>query len=109
MNNDNELVLILQEEQERNHVASSVECYMKQHGVSEEQTRDFFLKQVEDSWKIINQESLRPTDVPRPLLIPPINLARVCDVLYKRGDDYNHAGKEMIHYINSLLVDPISM
>nr|AUJ87600.1 E-B-farnesene synthase [Chrysanthemum indicum var. edule] len=97
------------EEQERNHVASSVECYMKQYGVSEEQTRDLFLKQVEDCWKIINQESLRPTDVPRPLLIPPINLARVCDVLYKRGDDYGHAGKEMIHYINSLLVDPISM
>ncbi|GJT24162.1 (E)-beta-farnesene synthase-like protein [Tanacetum coccineum] len=97
------------EEQERNHVASSVECYMKQYGVSEEQTRDLFLKQVEDSWKVINQESLRPTDVPRPLLIPPINLARVCDVLYKRGDDYNHAGKEMIHYINSLLVDPLSM
>lgn len=97
------------EEQERNHVASSVECYMKHYGISEEQTCDLFLKQVEDSWKIINQESLRPTDVPRPLLIPPINLARVCDVLYKRGDDYNHAGKEMIHYINSLLVDPISM
>ncbi|PWA97886.1 terpenoid cyclases/protein prenyltransferase alpha-alpha toroid [Artemisia annua] len=97
------------EEQERNHVASSVECYMKQYGVSEEQTHDLFLKQVEDSWKIINQESLRPTDVLRPLLIPPINLARVCDVLYKRGDDYNHVGKEMIHYINSLLVDPISM
>nr|GEU77523.1 (E)-beta-farnesene synthase-like [Tanacetum cinerariifolium] len=72
------------EEQERNHVASSVECYMKQYGVSEEQTRELFMKQVEDSWKVINQESLRPTDVPRPLLIPPINLARVCDVLYKR-------------------------
>ncbi|KAI3501630.1 hypothetical protein L1887_29545 [Cichorium endivia] len=97
------------EEQERKHVASSVECYMKQYGVTEEHTHELFLKQVEDEWKVINQESLRPTNVPRPLLMPPINLARVCDVLYRRGDDYNHAGKEMINYIKSLLVNPISI
>ncbi|CAI9284507.1 unnamed protein product [Lactuca saligna] len=98
-----------EEEQERNHVASSIECYMKQYGVSEEQTREIFSIQVEDSWKVINQESLRPTDIPRPLLMPPINLARVCDVLYKRGDDYNHAGKEMIHIIESLLANSMSV
>lgn len=82
---------------------------MKQYGVSEEQTREIFSIQVEDSWKVINQESLRPTDIPRPLLMPPINLARVCDVLYKHGDDYNHAGKEMIHIIESLLANSMSV
>nr|XP_043607603.1 (E)-beta-farnesene synthase-like [Erigeron canadensis] len=98
------------EEQERNHVASSIECYMKQYDVSEEQACEVLTKQVEDNWKVINQESLRPLDVPRPLLMSPINLARVCDVLYKHGDDdYNHAGKDMIKYINSLLVHPMSL
>ncbi|XP_076958400.1 (E)-beta-farnesene synthase-like [Bidens hawaiensis] len=97
------------EEQERNHVASSVECYMKQYGISEEETHELFSKLVEDSWKVINQESLRPTVVPGPLLMPPINLARVCDVLYTRGDDYNHAGKEMVNHIKSLLVNPLSV
>ncbi|KAK9052913.1 hypothetical protein SSX86_029543 [Deinandra increscens subsp. villosa] len=97
------------EEQERNHVASSVECYMKQYEVSEDHTREVFSKLVQDSWKVINRESLNPTVVPRALLMPPINLARVCDVLYARGDDYNHAGKEMIHYIISLLVNPITV
>ncbi|KAI3736089.1 hypothetical protein L6452_15622 [Arctium lappa] len=94
-------------EQERNHVASSIECYMKQYGVSEEETREVFSKQVEDGWKVINRESLRPTGVSRPLLMPPINLARVCDVLYKIGDNYNHVGKEMINRIKSLLVNPM--
>ncbi|CAH1429023.1 unnamed protein product [Lactuca virosa] len=97
------------EEQERNHVASSIECYMKQYGVSEEQTREKFSIQVEDLWKVINQESLRPTAIARPLLIPPINLARVCDVLYKRRDNYNHVGKEIIHIIESLLEMPMSV
>nr|KAJ0206849.1 hypothetical protein LSAT_V11C500243450 [Lactuca sativa] len=98
-----------EEEQERNHVASSIECYMKQYGVSKEQTREIFSIQVEDSWKVVNQESLRPTDIPRPLLMPPLNLARVCDVLYKHGDDYNHAGKEMIYIIESLLENSMSL
>lgn len=82
---------------------------MKQYGVTEEHTRELFSKQVEDAWKMVNEESLSPTDVPRRLLMPPINLARVCDVLYTRGDDYNHAGKEMINCIKSLLVKPMSV
>ncbi|KAJ9549493.1 hypothetical protein OSB04_022036 [Centaurea solstitialis] len=95
------------EEQAREHIASSVECYMKQYGVSDEETREILAKQAEDGWKVINKESLRPTCVPMALLMPPINLARVCDVLYKGGDGYSHAGKEVIHYIKSLLVNPI--
>ncbi|XP_076921352.1 (E)-beta-farnesene synthase-like [Bidens hawaiensis] len=97
------------EEQERNHVASSVECYVKQYGVSEERAHELFSKIVEDNWKVINQESLRPTDVPRLLLMPVINLTRVCDILYSHGDNYTHAGKEMIDYIEALLVSPISV
>ncbi|KAI3812653.1 hypothetical protein L1987_17365 [Smallanthus sonchifolius] len=38
-------------EQERNHVASSVECYMKQYGISEEQTLELFSKLVKQSGK----------------------------------------------------------
>ncbi|KAM0059722.1 putative beta-farnesene synthase [Helianthus debilis subsp. tardiflorus] len=97
------------DEQERNHVASSVKCYMKQYEVSEEHTRELFSKLIEDNWKVINKESLRPTDIPGPLLMPPINFARVCGILYTGGDNYTHAGKEMIGYIESLLVTPISV
>ncbi|KAJ9549665.1 hypothetical protein OSB04_022208 [Centaurea solstitialis] len=94
-------------EKEREHIPSSVECYMKEYGVSEEETCEILSKQVEDGWKVINKESLRPTCVPRPLLMPPINLARICDVVYKRGDAYTYVEKEMTHYINSLLVNPM--
>ncbi|XP_071693707.1 (E)-beta-farnesene synthase-like [Rutidosis leptorrhynchoides] len=96
------------EEQERGHVASSIECYQKETGASEEEANIFLSKQVEDAWKIINRESLRPTDVPFPLLMPAINLARVCDALYFEGNDgYNHAGKEMKTHIESLFINPI--
>nr|AIW00681.1 a-bisabolol synthase [Matricaria chamomilla var. recutita] len=95
------------EEQERGHIASSIECYRKETGASEEEACMDFLKQVEDGWKVINQESLMPSDVPFPLLIPAINLARVSDTLYKDNDGYNHADKEVIGYIKSLFVHPM--
>ncbi|KAL8265612.1 hypothetical protein R6Q59_002956, partial [Mikania micrantha] len=97
------------DEQERKHVASSVDCYMKQYGVSKEQAREILSKLVEDNWKLINRESLRPTNVPGPLLMSPINFSRVADFLYARGDNYTQATKEIIDCINSLLVNPMSV
>ncbi|KAJ9549666.1 hypothetical protein OSB04_022209 [Centaurea solstitialis] len=94
-------------DQERVHIPSSIECYMKEYGVSDEEACEILSKQVEDGWKVINKESLRPTCVPMPLLMPPINLARICDAIYKRGDAYTFVGEEMIQYINSLLVNPM--
>nr|WCC60122.1 terpene synthase [Pityopsis ruthii] len=95
------------EEQERNHIASSIECYQKEFGASEEEACQFFSNQVEEAWKVINKESLRPTHVPFPLLMPVINLARVCDVLYKDNDSYRHAGEEVINHIKSFFVRPM--
>ncbi|GKA51919.1 (E)-beta-farnesene synthase-like protein [Tanacetum coccineum] len=94
-------------EQERGHIASSIECYRKETGASEEEACAFFSKHIEDAWKVINRESLRPTDVPFPLLIPAINLASVSDTLYKDNDGYNHADKEVVSYIKWLFVHPM--
>ncbi|KAF5755264.1 putative beta-farnesene synthase [Helianthus annuus] len=93
-------------EQERGHCASSIECYQMETGATEKEAYEFILKKVEDKWKVINRESLRPTQIPFPLLMPVINLARVCDVLYKNNDGFTHSGKEMISHIESLLVQP---
>ncbi|KAJ9676257.1 hypothetical protein PVL29_024992 [Vitis rotundifolia] len=75
-------------EQERWRVALGIECYMKQYGVSEEQVYSEFHKQVENAWMDINQECLKPTAVPMPLLTRVVNLSRVMDVIYKEGDGY---------------------
>ncbi|CAL9017443.1 unnamed protein product [Prunus brigantina] len=41
-------------EKERGHVDCSIDCYMKQYGVSEQETLDALNKQVVDLWKDIN-------------------------------------------------------
>ncbi|XVE50475.1 hypothetical protein DITRI_Ditri01bG0165100 [Diplodiscus trichospermus] len=98
-------------EQERGHVASAIECYMKQHEVGEEKAIEEFNDQIENAWKDINQELLiGPTDkVPMAVLTRVLNLAKVMDFLYKEGDGYTHVGHATRTGITSLLIDPISI
>ncbi|KAF2285870.1 hypothetical protein GH714_008558 [Hevea brasiliensis] len=53
-------------EQNREHAPSSVECYMKQHGVSEEETVKLFREEIANAWKDINEEWLKPTQLQGP-------------------------------------------
>ncbi|TXG46287.1 hypothetical protein EZV62_028215 [Acer yangbiense] len=94
-------------EQKRGHVASSVECFMNQHGATEEETCNEFRKQVRSAWKDINEECLLPTVVPMPLLTRVLNLARVIDVVYKDEDGYTHAGVILKDFVASLLINPV--
>ncbi|KAL6316128.1 hypothetical protein AAG906_015958 [Vitis piasezkii] len=70
-------------EQERGHIASSVECYMKQNSVSEQLAYRELNKHVEKAWKDINQEFLRPTAIPMHLLTRVLNFARTGEFMYK--------------------------
>ncbi|PWA48782.1 terpenoid cyclases/protein prenyltransferase alpha-alpha toroid [Artemisia annua] len=96
------------EEQEREHVASGIEIYMKQSDASEEHVYDMFRKKVEDAWKEINLESLMCKDVSMPLIMRVINLARVIEVLYKYKDNFTHVDEELVKHIKSLLIEPMN-
>ncbi|KAK8977132.1 hypothetical protein V6N11_021221 [Hibiscus sabdariffa] len=56
-------------EQLREHGSSSVDCYMKQHNLSEERTFKDFEYLLEDAWKDVTEEYMRPTVVTNDLLI----------------------------------------
>lgn len=98
----------MQFEQKRGHVASAVECYMKQYGVSSaELVYNELRKQVVNAWMDINQACLMPTDIPMVLLNRILNFSRVMDLIYKDEDGYTHVGKAMINNIASLLIHPV--
>lgn len=106
--NKNETVP-LQFEQERGHIASAVECYMKQHGVEEQEAEDELKKRVDDAWKDINEECLRLTAVPTHVLTRIVNSTRMLDVIYKDGDCYTHSETtKMRDIISSLLIHPVA-
>lgn len=97
-------------EQKRGHVASAVECYMKQHGLSEDEVEKVFRQEVANAWKDINEEflRLRPTGVPMALMDRVLNLARLMDVLYKDGDSYTNPHL-MKDHVAALLKDPVML
>ncbi|CAN1783557.1 Probable terpene synthase 3 [Linum perenne] len=94
-------------EQERGHVASTVECYMKQYGVSKEEAHMELNKLVEKLWKDMNEDMLRPLKATIPVLLTILNKVRVMDLLYKDEDTYTNSKTVMKELLTSLLVDPV--
>lgn len=80
---------------------------MKYHGITEQEAENEMWKTIDDAWKDINEECLRPTPVPVTLLTRILNLTRVIDLLYKGKDQYTHSDVEMKVHVAALLVNPI--
>jgi (-)-germacrene D synthase len=64
---------------------------------------------IADAWKDMNEECLRPTQVPMPFLMPMINLSRYMDVVYKDKDNFTNSKGEMKSFIKALLVEPVEV
>ncbi|KAK2657891.1 hypothetical protein Ddye_010943 [Dipteronia dyeriana] len=77
-------------EHKRAHVVSGVECYMKQYEVSTEEANEKLMKVVENAWKDMNEECMKPTPIPLQLLIPIVNVARLTEVTYLEKDGYTN-------------------
>nr|BBD88588.1 beta-caryophyllene synthase [Zanthoxylum piperitum] len=94
-------------EQERGDAPSSVQCYMQQYDVSEEEACKRIKEMVETAWMNINEEIQDPNHLPFPWLLPSLNLARMMVVLYSNGDSYTNSSGQTKDRIASLLVLPI--
>ncbi|GAY54791.1 hypothetical protein CUMW_159440 [Citrus unshiu] len=95
-------------EQKRGHIASGVECYIKQYGVSAEEVVTVFTEEVENAWKDMNEEFLKPTAFPVALIERPFNIARVIEFLNKKGDWYTHS-HAIKDQIAAVLRDPVTI
>ncbi|XWS10384.1 hypothetical protein CRYUN_Cryun39dG0073000 [Craigia yunnanensis] len=87
---------------------SSIECYMNQHNLSEKDTLKDFEKKLEDAWKDVNEDCMRPTAIPRYLLSRPLNFDRAPYVFYKTGDGYTHP-EYVKDDIRAMFFDPITI
>ncbi|KAL6213630.1 hypothetical protein ACLB2K_013077 [Fragaria x ananassa] len=96
-------------EKERGHAPSSIDCYTKQYGVSEQEAIDVFNKQIVESWKDINEEFLKPTAVPMPVLMRVLNLTRVADLLYKGEDGFTRVGKMTKDSVAAVIIDSVPL
>nr|AFQ98015.1 casbene synthase [Euphorbia fischeriana] len=94
-------------EQARGHVASSIDCYMKQHGGTKEEAVKVLEKMARDCWKEMNEELMSPTtQFSVDVLMRIVNLVRLTDVSYKYGDGYTDS-QQLKDFVKGLFVDPI--
>ncbi|KAM5548678.1 hypothetical protein ABKV19_000210 [Rosa sericea] len=94
-------------EQKRGHVASAVECYMKEFGATEEEAIIELRRQVSDAWKDMNESFLLPNAVSRPLLTRIFNMACGTDAVYKYGDCYTTPHDMIKDLIASTLIQQV--
>ncbi|KAL1532433.1 Vetispiradiene synthase 1, variant 2 [Salvia divinorum] len=95
-------------EKKRGQSATGIECYMKDHGVSEGEAMEELKKMGEDAWKDMNGELWKEKSVSMEILKRIVNLSRLIDVVYKNNQDgYTHPEKVLKPIINALLVDSL--
>ncbi|WZZ42510.1 hypothetical protein YC2023_038769 [Brassica napus] len=86
----------------RGEVATGLNCYMKQHEVTKEEAIEELNKIAVDYYKIIMEEFLTTTAVPRPVLVRCLNVSRPVDLIYKESDKFTNPG-ELKDAITSLV------
>uniref|UniRef100_A0A804JXX8 Terpene synthase metal-binding domain-containing protein n=1 Tax=Musa acuminata subsp. malaccensis TaxID=214687 RepID=A0A804JXX8_MUSAM len=96
-------------EQTREHVASTVQCYMKEYGTNVHVACKKLQVQVDVAWKDINEECLNQTAFPVALLERITNYARMAENIYKHIDGNTNSSTKTKEYISLLLVHPIPL
>ncbi|XP_057997684.1 probable terpene synthase 6 [Hevea brasiliensis] len=100
----NDMVARKDEEKEGHCLAGN--CYMKEYGVSKEKAMEELRKMCDNAWKDMNEESMRPTAVPMPLITSIVNLARMMEVVFQYDDGYTIASSLKDH-VTLMFVEPI--
>ncbi|EOA37725.1 hypothetical protein CARUB_v10012477mg [Capsella rubella] len=100
-------VVTYKDEMARGEIATGINCYMKQYGVTEEEAFLDFDRKVKHASKLMNEEYLK-TNMPLKIARVAFNIGRLIDVNYKHGDGFTYM--EMLQgQINSLFIDLITI
>ncbi|KAK9116364.1 hypothetical protein Sjap_015311 [Stephania japonica] len=95
-------------ELERGDVAKSIQCYMKETGVSEEVAREYIKHLIGEIWKKLNKERVDYSLFSKPFIGTAVNLARMAQCMYQYGDGHGDSEGHTKNKVLSLLVEPLS-
>ncbi|CAM0908349.1 unnamed protein product [Alopecurus aequalis] len=88
---------------------STVECYMKEHGVTGEEAMEALSAMVEGTWGTINQARMevKPAQVLTMQMV--VNLGRIMEAIYLGGrDGYTHGG-DLKDLVTAFFLKPVPL
>ncbi|CAN6362751.1 unnamed protein product [Urochloa humidicola] len=90
--------------------ASSVECYMKEHGCTGEEAASACAAMVEHAWRKINRASmeLNPVLLPAARLVS-LGLSQTSEIFYYGGRDAYTYGSDLRDVVNCLFLEPLAV
>ncbi|KAH0908799.1 hypothetical protein HID58_032120 [Brassica napus] len=98
-------ITTFEEELERGEGANGVNCYMKQHGVSQEEAVIELKKIIKDHHEMMMDEFFKAlSTVPRQIVMRVFNTARVINLFYKEGDGFGHPDENLKAHFTSLFL-----
>ncbi|GKV36987.1 hypothetical protein SLEP1_g45063 [Rubroshorea leprosula] len=97
------------DEMRRGDVSKSIQCYMHETGVSEEDARKYMQDLIDKTWKKMNKDEFESSLLPQNLIEATINFARMAQFMYRYGDGHSSQDDVMRHRILSLLINPIPL
>ena len=98
----------------RGDVLKSVQCYMHETGVSEEEARTHVQQMISHTWDEMNYEARTAARssslLSRRFVETAMNLARMSQCMYQHGDGHGCPDKaKIVDRVQTLLVDPIPL
>ncbi|KAL0693373.1 hypothetical protein Bca4012_060553 [Brassica carinata] len=94
-----------EDDMSRGYLTCSVNCYMKQYGVTEEEAFRKLRQLVAEGDKMMNEEILKPINVPRQVLKVVIDTLRALNVGYDKDDGFTRPDGHLKNHIMSMYVD----
>ncbi|KAF8391448.1 hypothetical protein HHK36_023753 [Tetracentron sinense] len=94
-------------EVEKGEVATSIQCYMHETGLSEELAREHTRHLINEMWKKMNKDGASDSPFPDPFIETTINLARISQCTYQNGDGHGAPDRKKKDQILSLLAEPV--
>ncbi|CAN8246142.1 unnamed protein product [Cochlearia groenlandica] len=95
------------EDMNKGYTANALNYYMKEHGIAKEEAIVELEKLIVDMNKIVNEESMKITNIHRRIIMQCTNFRRSLDVLYTADDVYNNRDGMLKDYMNLMFVEPL--
>ncbi|GMN40957.1 hypothetical protein TIFTF001_010183 [Ficus carica] len=97
------------DEMKRGDVPKSIQCYMEEEGVSEDEGRKHIEFLINETWKQLNKDRLTNSPFSKTFVEIATNLARVAQFMYQHGDGHGVQDHETKDRVLFLLVNPVPL